>query len=180
MRPGLQAYGFEIVPAVLDQAEITRLIDSLSNLQAAPGVRSRDGVYAIRNLLRLSPAVRDLTESAAIRSLAEQGLGGEAFPVRATLFDKTAAANWLVPWHQDLTISVADRLDVPGYGPWTRKAGVWYVRPPAAVLDRMLAVRIHLDDCGESNGALRVFPGSHCSGRLHAGKSRNSSGGPLP
>src|ERR1700694_2755963 len=32
----------------------------------------------------------------------------------------------------------------------------------------MLSVRIHLDDCNEDNGALRVLPGSHKLGRLTA------------
>jgi ectoine hydroxylase-related dioxygenase (phytanoyl-CoA dioxygenase family) len=32
----------------------------------------------------------------------------------------------------------------------------------------MLSVRIHLDDCDESNGALRVLPGTHNLGRLSA------------
>jgi ectoine hydroxylase-related dioxygenase (phytanoyl-CoA dioxygenase family) len=84
------------------------------------------------------------------------------------LFDKTGSANWLVPWHQDLTICVDTRLDVPGYGPWTKKAGIWHVQPPPSILDRMLSVRIHLDDCNESNGALRVLPGTHRLGRLNA------------
>lgn len=70
--------------------------------------------------------------------------------------------------HQDLTICVEARVDVPGYGPWTKKAASWHVQPPASVLERMLSVRIHLDDCGESNGALRVMPGSHKLGRLNA------------
>jgi ectoine hydroxylase-related dioxygenase (phytanoyl-CoA dioxygenase family) len=73
-----------------------------------------------------------------------------------------------VPWHQDLTISVSAKLDVPEYGPWTKKAGVWHVQPPASVSERMLSVRIHLDDCSESNGALRVLPGTHRLGRLNA------------
>ena len=30
----------------------------------------------------------------------------------------------------------------------------------------MLSVRIHLDDCDESNGALKVIPGTHRLGRL--------------
>ncbi len=30
----------------------------------------------------------------------------------------------------------------------------------------MLALRLHLDDADESNGALRVLPGSHREGRL--------------
>jgi ectoine hydroxylase-related dioxygenase (phytanoyl-CoA dioxygenase family) len=32
----------------------------------------------------------------------------------------------------------------------------------------MLALRVHLDDSGEDNGALRVIPGSHRLGRLTA------------
>jgi len=32
----------------------------------------------------------------------------------------------------------------------------------------MLAVRLHLDDCDESNAPLRVIPGSHLLGRLSA------------
>jgi ectoine hydroxylase-related dioxygenase (phytanoyl-CoA dioxygenase family) len=63
---------------------------------------------------------------------------------------------------------VAGRIEVPGYGPWTRKAGVWHVQPPAPILERTLSVRIHLDDCEEANGALRVLPGTYRLGRLTA------------
>jgi len=40
------------------------------------------------------------------------------------------------------------------------------VQPPADLLARMIALRVHLDDSGESNGALRVLPGSHRHGWL--------------
>lgn len=73
-----------------------------------------------------------------------------------------------MPWHQDLTIAVQERLDVPGYGPWTVKAGVTHVQPPVAVLERMVAVRLHLDDCGAENGPVRVLRGSHRLGRMAA------------
>jgi hypothetical protein len=63
---------------------------------------------------------------------------------------------------------VADRLDVSGYGPRTRKAGVRHVQPPVGVLDGRLSMGIHPDDCGERNGALRVPPGTHKLGRLTA------------
>ena len=33
-------------------------------------------------------------------------------------------------------------------------------------MKRMLAVRVHLDDCGLENGPVRVLPGSHPNGRL--------------
>jgi ectoine hydroxylase-related dioxygenase (phytanoyl-CoA dioxygenase family) len=146
------------------------LIDVVARIDGDDGVRSRGGVYAIRNLLHLSPAINHLAHSTRVRSIVEEYHGKAAFPVRGTLFDKTGSANWLVPWHQDLTICVISRADVPGYGPWTIKAGVCHVQPPLSVLESMLSVRIHLDDCDESNGALRVLPGTHNLGRLTAGQ----------
>jgi ectoine hydroxylase-related dioxygenase (phytanoyl-CoA dioxygenase family) len=56
---------------------------------------------------------------------------------------------------------VKERRDVEGFGPWSVKAGVVHVQPPASVLAGMLTVRLHLDDCGLENGPLRVVPGSH-------------------
>lgn len=46
------------------------------------------------------------------------------------------------------------------------KAGVPHVQPPVGVLENMLALRFHLDESGQDNGALRVIPGSHRLGRL--------------
>ncbi len=160
--------GYAILTDVFGPPEMVDLIAAFSRIDAADAVRTRGGVYAVRNLLHLSPEINALAHSAKLRSIARPVLGKAAFPVRGTLFDKTGAANWLVPWHQDLTICVTSRLDVPGYGPWTIKAGVCHVQPPPAILENMLSVRIHLDDCDESNGALRVIPGTHQLGRLTA------------
>jgi ectoine hydroxylase-related dioxygenase (phytanoyl-CoA dioxygenase family) len=93
-------------------------------------------------------------------------LGAGCVVVRALLFDKTPHANWKVVWHQDLTIAVAERRDVPSFGPWSEKAGVVHVQPPIEVLEQMLAVRVHFDDCGVANGPVRVLSGTHRSGRL--------------
>ena len=46
------------------------------------------------------------------------------------------------------------------------KADVLHVQPPASILYNMLSVRLHLDNCGVENGALRVIPGSHRWGRI--------------
>jgi ectoine hydroxylase-related dioxygenase (phytanoyl-CoA dioxygenase family) len=80
----------------------------------------------------------------------------------------TSGANWKVVWHQDVTIAVEQRIDTPGFGPWTVKRGVPHVQAPAAVLERMVAVRVHLDRCGVENGPMRILPGSHRHGRLSA------------
>lgn len=147
---------------------MTALIDATSSIAAENNVRTRGGVYAIRNLFDVSAQMAALAVSPKLRAIVEVHLDTSAFAVRGTLFDKIAGANWLVPWHQDLTICVEERAVVAGYGPWTRKAGVHHVQPPAKILERMLSVRLHLDDCDESNGALRVLPGTHRLGRLTA------------
>lgn len=61
-----------------------------------------------------------------------------------------------------------ERIEVDGYGPWTTKAGVANVRPPVSVLEGMRAIRLHLDDCDERNGVLRILPRTHKYGRLTA------------
>ena len=121
-----------------------------------------------RNILAESDAVRMLARAPAVRALAEWVLGPECFVVRGILFDKTPTTNWKVIWHQDLSIAVRERIDAPGFGPWSEKAGVAHVQPPAALLARMLAVRVHLDACTTDNGPVRVLPGSHLAGRLTA------------
>jgi len=41
----------------------------------------------------------------------------------------------------------------------------------------MLAIRIHLDDCDERNGVLRVLPGTHRLGRLNANQIASTQAG---
>jgi ectoine hydroxylase-related dioxygenase (phytanoyl-CoA dioxygenase family) len=112
------------------------------------------------------PAIADLACSSAVRSLVEPVLGPNCFAVRGILFDKTPSANWKVPWHQDVSIAVKERLEVEGFGPWSIKDGVTHVQPPVAILEQMLTVRLHMDDCFASNGPLRVLPGSHVLAKL--------------
>jgi ectoine hydroxylase-related dioxygenase (phytanoyl-CoA dioxygenase family) len=110
--------------------------------------------------------MRSLAECSVVHKQVEAVLGRGARVVRGILFDKTEDANWKVPWHQDVTIAVTRRVEAEGFGPWSQKAGVLHVQPPASVLERMVSVRLHLDDCPKENGALRVIAGSHSGGKL--------------
>jgi len=101
-----------------------------------------------------------------IGAVAANYLGDSARPVRALLFDKSDASNWSLGWHQDRTIAVVERRDVDGFGPWTVKAGMVHVEPPAALQAPMITLRIHLDPVDESNAPLLVAPGSHRLGRI--------------
>jgi ectoine hydroxylase-related dioxygenase (phytanoyl-CoA dioxygenase family) len=152
--------GWAVTRPVLDNATVLALRAEVASL----AVDNRGGA---RNLLENAP-VRALAASNTVREYACAVLGDRCFAVRALLFDKTPAANWKVVWHQDITIPTRNRANVPGYGPWTDKAGVPHVQPPIEILEAMLAIRLHLDPCGEANGPVRVLDGSHRLGRLSA------------
>jgi hypothetical protein len=125
-----------------------------------------------RGLLRV-PLVAELARSPQIVNCVAPHLGETPTPVRAIYFDKSAETNWLVPWHQDLTIAVnIHSPGADGFGPWSVKDGIPHVQPPIPLLEQMLTLRIHLDDADESNGALRVLPGSHRMGRLSPDRIR--------
>jgi hypothetical protein len=161
--------GFALVPSVLSASLVARLIGALDELESHMGVREKSGsTYAVRRLCETLPAVHQLAGLPELRALVEPFLGPAARVVRSLLFDKNPAANWKVPWHQDLTIALKERREVTGFGPWSVKAGVPHVQPPAHVLAGMLTVRLHLDNCGPANGALRVLAGSHKLGVIDA------------
>ena len=168
-QPELSRNGFAVTTPLVGGRAVQSLVEATRSLSAADSTRRRNGgVYAMRNLLALLPEVRALADSAPIRFVVEPVLGPGCLCVRGILFDKTPGANWKVAWHQDLSIAVKRRLEVPGFGPWSVKAGVHHVQPPVTVLENMLTVRVHLDDCGEDNGPLKVLPGSHAHGVLDA------------
>jgi ectoine hydroxylase-related dioxygenase (phytanoyl-CoA dioxygenase family) len=158
---GFEREGFRIVEHVLTAAQVQQLIESIQRRLAG-----KSKGYGLRHLTKGVLEVAELAHSPPIRELVEPVLGAGAFVVQSLFFDKTPEANWNVAWHQDLMIAVENRVDDPQYGPWSSKEGVWHVQPPAEVLERILIVRLHLDNCFEENGALRVLPGSHTSGRL--------------
>src|SRR6266849_9441299 len=88
------------------------LLDAFSRLDLP---RSRAGV---RHAMRL-PAVAKIARSELLLGIAQVVLGGEAFPFRATLFDKSPTANWLVVWHQDTALPLRERRETHGWGPWS-------------------------------------------------------------
>ena len=156
----LRVEGWATTASVFPPDLLGTLADELIPVSADDSARG-----GTRNLLDI-PVVQELAISQTVRRVAEAALGEHCFAVRGILFDKTPSANWKVTWHQDLTIAVRDRRDVEGVGPWSVKEGVPHVQPPIAILERMVAVRVHLDECGPDNGPVRVIPRSHSFGRL--------------
>jgi hypothetical protein len=155
MKHDVEQHGFSVVPGVIAADEQREIVAAIGPVSGA----------GRRGLLSL-PAVAELARSPRLLALVRPHLPSAPFPVRAIYFDKSSARNWLVPWHQDLSLAVRASARVPGFGPWSAKDGIPHVQPPIELLQQMLTLRLHFDDADESNGALRVLPGSHRLGRL--------------
>lgn len=107
-----------------------------------------------------------LSSDTPIGGVAAAHLGRSTRPVRAILFDKSPTTNWALGWHQDRTIAVRAREEVAGFAPWSVKSGIPHVEPPFALIERMVTLRIHLDDVPPDNAPLLVAIGSHRLGRI--------------
>ena len=148
--------GFSIQKNVFGIAEITAF------RQEADRLADASGSACVRHIRDKSESFSRLAVSEKIIEL----IGPAVVPVRSILFDKRAGSNWPVPWHQDISIAVAAKEAVDGYGPWSVKGNIPHVQPPEALLAKMITVRIHLDETTIDNGALKVVPGSHLRGKL--------------
>ena len=128
---------------------------------------NRDRSHGIRELLSLSMLIRDLAWG-DWRSELTARFDATLRPVRAILFDKVEARNWKVPYHQDRVIACRERHEVAGFCAWSTKGGVPHAEPPTEVLESMIALRVHVDDCSADNGPLRVLAGSHAHAKIEA------------
>jgi hypothetical protein len=151
--------GYAIFPGVLPVAEVQQLT---LQLEGSALHRSRAGV---RHLLGNS-AIAGLARDPRLLGIAQSVLGSDAFPFRATLFDKSPDSNWLITWQQDTALPLREKHETPGWGPWSVKEGITYAHAPAHALEKVVALRLHLDDSGKDNGPLRVLPGTHQKGVL--------------
>lgn len=140
-------------------------------LAALDGAVASDGAPGVRlSTDRLGRAVCELQDIAA-------QIAPKARAVRVVGFDKSDGLNWTLGWHQDRVVAVSERADLPGFSAWTRKAGVWHAEPPAAFLQTMFFLRVHLDGADAENGALEIAHGSHLFGRVLGADARRTAEG---
>ncbi len=151
--------GFSIHEGILSDLDCD---DIIAELQNGDLPRSRAGARHLMANLK----IRTLALDSRLLSIVHLLLGCDAVPYRATLFEKTGRANWLVVWHQDTALPLENWIQSSEWGPWSMKAGVNYAHAPSWALNRILALLIHLDDSTPDNGPLKVLSGSHLQGVL--------------
>lgn len=149
---GFDTDGYAVVPDILSGDQCAAYAGQVHLADAASG--------GTRCLLA-QPWCAQLAVSLRAHPALTGHIGAQRVAVQCTYFEKSADRNWLVPVHQDLSIPVAARVAEPALRGWSEKEGVTYVRAPLEVLQDLVAVRLHLDDCGPRDGPLCVVPGSH-------------------
>lgn len=151
--------GFELISDFLSTTCIERINAEIDQ-------HIEHSIAGLRNAEQKISAIGELVNTTNTLELVRYYLQSEPQLVRCILFDKTADNNWLVTWHQDKTLCTPEKFERDGWYPWSIKDGAHHVQPPIAVLNRMLTLRIHLDDTTTENGCLRVIPESHQLGIL--------------
>ncbi|CAN5717737.1 phytanoyl-CoA dioxygenase family protein [soil metagenome] len=154
--------GYTIIDKIYSNPEIEMLLKIISHADTSkPNFRKTTRLFAIRRFLNEIPETQALIFTKKLNTLITSLFGEGYFVVKSIYFDKPGDSNWFVSYHQDLTISVDRKTDIPGFGPWTVKEQQFAVQPPLSILQQNFTIRIHLDETNENNGALRVIPGSH-------------------
>jgi ectoine hydroxylase-related dioxygenase (phytanoyl-CoA dioxygenase family) len=151
---------------VFDRQQMTLVASRLAELLENPSdpaiLRSRGKAYGSRSLLRVLPEAAELARHPLLTDFLHRTVGDGTGLVRGLFFDKPPELTWSLPWHRDSTIAVADHsLPSEHFRQPTTKAGIAHVVGPTWLLEKMLTLRIHIDDMTKENGPLLVAPGSH-------------------
>jgi hypothetical protein len=147
--------GWDIFTTAIESSALDELRDTAFT-QGEAGTRCRLDL----------PVVRQVALQLRGELTAAGHLPANSPAIQAIAFDKTPGANWKVTWHQDVMFPFARSVTTPGFDLPSQKDGVDYARPPRAILESLLAVRLHIDDCDDTNGPVRVAPRSHLLGIL--------------
>lgn len=165
IKDDIQQEGFSIVRHFFTEKYIDEIIEQLDRHNA---LQYDKQVVSDSNLIHSIPFINSLVHSRQLISLVAQVLGENSFPINAFVLDKTQDSNWALDWHQDLKIAVKNKVDTLGYSKWTLESGIFHAIAPKEVLEKKLSVRIHLDPCFISNGAIIVAPKSHKNGIIQS------------
>jgi len=161
----LNSNGFTIIERLYSTGDIAQMQAKINNADSTkPAFRKTSELFAIRQFLKEVPEIVPIIFNDKLKSVIAELFGTDYFVVKSIYFDKPEQSNWFVSYHQDLTISVDKKIDVPGYTSWTIKQNQFAVQPPVSLSENIFTIRIHLDDTDENNGALKVVPKSHLTG----------------
>ncbi len=169
-RNRIEENGFAVIDGVYSDKEIKNLLFVIESADSdRPTFKKSSDVFAIRQFFKEIPDAFNIVFNDKLCELISTVYSDEYFVVKSIYFDKPAASNWFVSYHQDLTISIDKKILIEGFGPWTIKHDQFAVQPPLEILEDNFTIRIHLDKTTSENGALKIIPASHLKGICRPG-----------
>jgi len=155
--PQLNTDGHQIIPSLFESTEVDRLLHLIQ-------VNSYNDGFGVREFLPNNPEIVEELRGAPIFGRLLREHLNNPICVRSIYFDKPPKANWVVGWHQDLTINLRSLPKTDGWQNARTLKDRVVAQPPLSLLEKIVTIRIHLDDTDHTNGALRVVPGVHKKG----------------
>ncbi|GEM50738.1 phytanoyl-CoA dioxygenase [Empedobacter brevis NBRC 14943 = ATCC 43319] len=158
----IENLGFTTINNIYSDEEVEKIIETINQVETSKDTfRKSADLFAIRQFLKEIPETQKLIFNPKLNEIIEKLFGQNYFVVKSIYFDKPETSNWYVSYHQDLTISVDQKIELENFSPWTTKQNQFAVQPPIEILENIFTIRIHLDETDENNGALRVVEKSH-------------------
>jgi len=153
----IEEKGFDIIENIYSNLEIDTIISKIDSLDLSNNFGVREFLLGKRELTNLV-----LTDK--LKRIVNQLLPKEPKIIKSIYFNKPPNSNWIVNWHQDLTINVDKKMKIFEYKNWRIKEERVIVQPNRELLENIYTIRIHLDECNIENGALKVIQESHKTG----------------
>lgn len=157
MQSTLDVYGFEIVEDIYSEKEINEILRLVESCEL-------ENKFGIREFLSDHPEITQKVFNERLINIIKDISPKCDKSIKSIYFDKPPNANWIVNWHQDLTINVTNRIETADFLNWRVSEKRTIVQQNKAILENIITIRIHLDDCTRQNGALRVIKKSHLNG----------------
>lgn len=157
--------GYGFIESVYTNSEVSEILKEIE-LSENEGInfRKNNDVFAIRQVLKEIPKLKELIFNETLKSIINEIGDSNYFIVKSIYFDKPETSNWVVPYHQDLTINLVEKKETTGFINWTTKNNQVAAQPPLPFLENIFTIRIHLDDTSRDNGAVKVIPHTHKKG----------------
>ena len=152
----LNEKGFSIIENCFDKNELNKIIDFINKNNFNFSERQLFNRYPdLQKIIFKSKLFKKLLNTICIK---------DYFLSKAIYFNKPSKSNWFVSYHQDISISVKNKVKQDGFSKWTIKQGQLGVIPPLEILENIITIRIHLDKADKKNGALKVISQSQNKG----------------
>lgn len=98
-------------------------------------IETSEKSFAIRQLMNKVPEIQEIIfQNKEFKKLYRFICDDNYFLSKAILFNKPSKSNWFVGHHQDLSISVKNKVAIEGYTNWTHKNGQLGVILPKEII----------------------------------------------